>query len=93
MSIKGCRILISHSAAAENIQCGADGQVNPPLPQPGHQLEVRERGCAARVGGRYRRPLPETGDKLLINATAQSFDIDGVNQELRAPRSDPRRGW
>src|ERR1035441_7573475 len=81
-------ILIPYSVAAENIQRGADGQVNSSLPQTRHGFQISQRACAARVGGRDRGPLPETGDKLLIDATAEPFDIHGVNEELRTPRSE-----
>ena len=66
----------------------ADPMVRSILPCPNRVTVSRSRqgACAARIGGRNRRPQSQVGDELLINAAALPFDVNGMNQELRAPR-------
>ena len=63
-----------------------------PCPSRVTVFQVRQRAGAARVSGRDRRPLAEVGDQLPIYATAQPFDIHGVNQELGARRRPASAG-
>src|SRR6185312_3641086 len=82
--VKSYHIPIPHACPAENIQSRADGEINSPLPQLRHLLQVRQRTRAAGVGGGNRRPLAEERDEFLVDAAAKPFHIHRVHEKFVA---------
>jgi len=68
----------------KDIQRRADGEVDLAMAQSRDELEIRERARAAGVGDGERRPFPEGGDQIGLDAGLLAFDVDGVDEELVA---------
>lgn len=75
---------VTHPGAAEQIEGGTDGQVHAPPSDPVHGFEVLDGTGSAGVGDGERRPVGEFLDEGDINAGAEAFDIDGMDEEFGA---------
>jgi hypothetical protein len=75
---------VTHAGSAEEIEGGADGEVDAAAADPMDGFEVVEGAGAAGVGHGDGRPIGEMLDEGVIDAGAKPFHIDGMDQELGA---------
>lgn len=82
--VKVDTLAVGDAGAAENIEGGADGEVDAIAAEVGDRLEVFERTRSAGIGGGDAGPTGEFFDEFLVDAVAEAFDIDGMDEELVA---------
>ena len=55
-----------------------------PRAQPGDLVQIGQGFCAAGVGHRERRPLPQLFHQFAVNPATQAFHVHGMDQEFSA---------
>jgi len=86
------RLLVAQAATAEDVERRTNRELNFPLPQLRHGLQVGETLCSAGIGGRNGNPFPEPLHQLGINAPAEAFHVHRVDEELVAVPGQFRQG-
>ena len=79
---------VLHASAAENIERGTNGEIDTIAAEASDRFEVLDGVRAAGVSGGDGAPLGEIFHEFVIDAAAKAFDIDGMDQELSAMRSE-----
>ena len=70
-----------HAVAAEDVEGGADGEVDPPLAKRGDTLQILHRlGSAGGVGGGDGAVLGDESDEIFVDFLAKPLDVDAVNE-------------
>ena len=66
-SIKRHGVFVAHAFAAEDIERGADGEVDPPLAKRGDTLQILNRLGSAGVGGGDGAVLGDESDEIFVD--------------------------
>lgn len=80
-------IFVADAGAAEDVEGGPDREVDVVVAEAGNCLEIFEGTGATCVGRWDFGPLGEFLYKVLVNAAAEAFDINGVDEEFVAELS------
>ncbi len=92
LAIERHTVGVADAGAAEEIEGGTDGQVHATLTDAVDGLEIFDGACSAGVGGGQGRPVSDFLDQPDIDAGAEAFDIDGVDEELGAEGGEGMEG-
>lgn len=80
--VEGDNVRIANSGAAEDVERGTDGQIDPASANSSDFLQICERPRPARVSRRDRRPLAKHFHQPRVDALAKPLDVHRVDQEL-----------
>ena len=83
-------VLELHRLAAKDIQRAAECEVHAPIRQGVHELEIGGGVRPASVGTGDCSPLAELSDEVLVDTTAETFDVRVLS---RLSRLWGRRNW
>lgn len=76
------QIIVTHAAAAKEIQGTTDGSIDTALTQLSNEVEVFHARDAACVSHRAATPTSQQGDKFAVYATTSALDVRGMNKKL-----------
>jgi len=80
--VEGDAVGVADAGTAEEVEGAADGEVDAALADPFDGFEVLERAGPTGVGGGEWGPDGEFLDEGLVDAVAEAFDVDCVDEEL-----------
>ena len=83
-SIKRHGVFVAHAVAAEDVERGADGEVDPPLAKRGDTLQILHRLGSAGVGGGDGAVLGDESDEIFVDPLAKPLDVDAMNEKFVA---------
>ena len=85
-------VLVTDAGAAEEIEGGADGEVDAALAEAVDVFEVLERAGAAGVGDGDGGGFGEQLDEVGVDAEAEAFLVHGVDEEFGAGLGEELEG-
>lgn len=84
VAVEGEAVLVADAGAAEEVEGGADGEVDAALAEAVDVFEVLEGAGAAGVGDGDGGGLGEELDEVMVDAKAEAFLVHGVDEEFGA---------
>src|SRR2546423_900617 len=81
-----------HARTAENVERGADRQVDSSIAQQADPLEIENRLSSASIGARNGRPGTKVLYQVLVNPAAQALHINCMHQKFSARMSERFHG-
>jgi len=75
-------ILKLDALPSKDVKCTPNCQIHLTLTQLLHQLQISDAAAPPRVGYWDRAPFGEFGDKGVVDAGLEAFDVGGVDQKL-----------
>ena len=82
--IKCYGVFVAHAVAAEDVESGADREMNPPLAKRGDSLQILHRLGTAGVGGGDGAVLGDESDEVFVDPLPKPLDVDAVDEEFIA---------
>ena len=80
--VEGDAVRVADAGTTEEVEGAADGEVDAALADPFDGFEVLERAGPTGIGGGEGGPDSEFLDEGLVNAVAEAFDVDRMDEEL-----------
>ena len=77
-------VLKLRSNPTENVKRASNGQVDLSSTELLYQIQIPDVPASASVRDRYRAPLCQSGDELLVDPLLEALVVGGVDQELAA---------